>query len=269
MSLIFATQLTAVATVALAMLAIAAAIVAGTALRKQSRELAILVADNNRQARERRRAQAASVYIGLPLRGNRLVQPAANNASSLPVFDAQFWYSSTDGLSGPDDLGMIMPGPVGINGRQMRYDEAVKSAILTFRDAEGIRWIRMADGTLEEQTRPTARESIQAALEPDLPMNFGRQPDQVTGPVIDAIIVNPRSYGQLSLKFSEEHGPPDCEVTVTSDDGSTQGVYTKSRTTGDAAHLALVWDVWNNRDTRVYARLVRGNAPDPPDGRGR
>jgi hypothetical protein len=48
MSLIFATQLTAVATAALAVLALAAAIVAGIALRKQSRELAILIAENRR-----------------------------------------------------------------------------------------------------------------------------------------------------------------------------------------------------------------------------
>ena len=99
--------------------------------------------ENNRQADERRRAQAAGVYIGIPRGGNRLVQPAAYNASSLPVFEAQFWYSIPGGITGPDDLGMIMPGPVGHNGRQMPYDEALEYAILTFRDAEGASWIRM------------------------------------------------------------------------------------------------------------------------------
>ena len=164
MSLIFATQLTAVATVALAVLALTAAVVAGLALRKQSRELAILAAENKRQAAERRRAQASSVFIGLPIRGIRMVQPSAQNGSSFPVHDAQFWYYGPDGLSGPEDLGMIMPGPVGINGRQMRYEEAVERAILTFRDAEGLRWIRRADGTLWEQTCSTAHDSILAAL---------------------------------------------------------------------------------------------------------
>jgi hypothetical protein len=170
MSLIFATQLTAVATVALAVLALAAAIVAGIALRKQSRELAILIAENKGHADERRRVQAASVYIGLPIRGVRLVQPSAQNASNFPVYDAQFWYSGDPGgLSGPDDLGTIMPGPVGLNGRQMRYDEAVEHAILTFRDTEGVRWIRTARGGLEEQTRLTARDSVLAALGQSLP----------------------------------------------------------------------------------------------------
>jgi hypothetical protein len=83
-SVIFATQLTAIATVALAVLALAAGIVAGITLRKQSLEVAILVKKNRRQADERRRAQAASVYIGLPIRGPNLVQPSAQNAGALP-----------------------------------------------------------------------------------------------------------------------------------------------------------------------------------------
>ena len=158
------TWISAVATIGLLVGAIITARYAIKAFREQAREVAILVAENNRQAAERRRAQAASVYIGLPVRGIRVVQPSAQNASGLPVFDAQFWYTGPDGLSGPHDLGMIMPGPVGINGQQMRYEEAVQRAILTFRDAEGISWIRMADGTLQEQTGLTARESILAAL---------------------------------------------------------------------------------------------------------
>jgi hypothetical protein len=156
--------ITAIGTVILAGGAIFTVIYAVKAFRAQAGQVAILVQENERQAAERRRAQAASVFIGLPVRGVRLVQPSAQNAGSLPAFDAQFWYSGAGGLSDPDDLGMIMPGPVGINGRQMRYEEAVTSAILTFRDAEGVRWIRMADGTLKEQTRPTARESILATL---------------------------------------------------------------------------------------------------------
>ena len=173
MSLIFATQLTAVATAALVALALAAALVAGLALRKQSRELAILVAENSRQADERRRGQALSVYIGLPPRTRRIVQPAAYNASGIPVFEAQFWYFAPDGIAGyyaqdglcgPDDLGMIMPGPVGHNGSQMSYDEALGQAILTFRDAEGARWLRMPGGTLKPQTRATAHDSVLVAL---------------------------------------------------------------------------------------------------------
>ena len=120
------------------------------------------------------------MFIGLPIRGIHLVQPSAQNASSFPVHDAQFWYYGPDGLSDPDDLGMIMPGSVGLNGKQMRYEEAVERTILTFRDAEGIRWIRRADGTLQEQTRPTARESILAAPGRSLPVPT--EPASTAGP---------------------------------------------------------------------------------------
>jgi hypothetical protein len=87
MSLVFATQLTAVATVALAVLALATAIVVGLALRKQSRELAILIAENNRQADERHRAQTARMFIGVPYDPPLRVHPYAQNTSEFPVFD--------------------------------------------------------------------------------------------------------------------------------------------------------------------------------------
>ncbi len=106
----------------------------------------------------------ASVYIGLPIREVRMVQPSAQNASNFPVYDAQFWYSGDPGsLSGPDDLGTIMPGPAGLNGRQMRYDQAVEHAILKFRDAEGVRWTRTS------RADPMARDSVLAALGQSLP----------------------------------------------------------------------------------------------------
>jgi hypothetical protein len=131
--------ITAIATAFLAVGAIFTIIYAVKAFRKQSQEVAILLKQSQRDEAERRRAQASSVFIGVPPRSNRLVQPGAYNASSVPVFDAQFWYSFPGGLDGPDDLGMIMPGPVGLNARQMSHHEALKYAILTFRDAEGAR----------------------------------------------------------------------------------------------------------------------------------
>jgi hypothetical protein len=113
--------------------------------------------------------QAAKVFIGVPRGGVHLIQPYAQNASEFPVFDAQFWYSGPGGVSDPDELGIIMPGPEALNGQQMSYDEALEHAILTFRDADGVRWIRMPHGVLKEQTRPTVRESVVAALEGQQP----------------------------------------------------------------------------------------------------
>jgi hypothetical protein len=66
MSLIFATQLTAVATAALAVFALAAAILAALAFRKQAQEVGILQRQSTREAQEHRMAQAARVYTGIP-----------------------------------------------------------------------------------------------------------------------------------------------------------------------------------------------------------
>jgi hypothetical protein len=166
MSLIFATQLTAVGTVVLAVLALAAAVVAWLALRKQSRELAIVVKENNRQAIERRRAQAAKVFIGVYPDPPRLVAPQAENASDFPIFDAQFWYSGPgNSLRPPDDLGQIMPKLGKPGTPRFSPDEALARTILTFRDTDSVRWIRMPDGTFDQQSRPTPLESVRAALE--------------------------------------------------------------------------------------------------------
>lgn len=63
---------------------------------------------------------------------------------------------------------MIPPGGRVVLNRQIRYLDAV-ATILTFRDAAGARWIRMPDGTLEEQTRGTASDSILVALGRPIP----------------------------------------------------------------------------------------------------
>ena len=62
MSLIAAAQLTAVATTILALFAIVTAVFAFLAFLKQSREVGLLQEQAAREARERRRAQAAKVF---------------------------------------------------------------------------------------------------------------------------------------------------------------------------------------------------------------
>jgi len=169
MSLIFATQLTAVATVALVVLALAAAIVAGIALSKQSRELTILARQNDRDIAERHQAQAAQVFIGVEDRPPRYARRYAKNGSDFPVYDAQLWQADPGVLSDPEGIGMIPPGSVAESGRQISYQEALETTVLTFRDAAGARWIRMPDGTLKEQEHDTARDSILAAFGQALP----------------------------------------------------------------------------------------------------
>jgi hypothetical protein len=67
MSLLGATILTAIATLALAVLAFITAIFALLAFRKQSQEVGLLLEQNKRDTDERRRAQAARVFLAAPL----------------------------------------------------------------------------------------------------------------------------------------------------------------------------------------------------------
>ena len=123
----------------------------------------------------------------------------------------------------------------------------------------------MPDGALSQQSRATARESVQAAIDHNLPTRYERLVDQITAPVSDAIVVYPRSRGELrmpgqysiSLKLgAKENRPPAREITVDSEDGSIQDIYYESRNIGPLERFTLVWDVWNHRDRRVFARLI-------------
>jgi hypothetical protein len=164
MSVDLSGEITAIATVALAVFAVVTAGFALLAYRKQAQEVDILLAERRREAGERRRAQAARVFTWVRPDPPRLITSHATNASDFPVYDAQLWYPANGSLPDPDDLGMIMP-TTSVNGqRPMPVRDALATTTLTFRDAEGIRWIRMPDGTLIEQTCATACESILAAL---------------------------------------------------------------------------------------------------------
>ena len=263
------TWITAIATAGLLIGAIITARYAIKAFGKQATEVGILVAQSQREADERRRAQAARVFVGAPqpAQPNAGTVPYAKNASDLPIYDAQFWYYGTGTLDS-DALGVIMPGKKISGSGSVIFparEHAVSGVTLTLLDAAGVRWIRMPDGALSEQSRATTRESVQAALEHNLPDGYDRQDDQITGSVADAIVVYPRSHGELrmpgeyssSLKLGVKvNSPPARKVILTSEDGSTQDIYSNSRRIGPLEHFTLVWDVWNHRDSRVFARLI-------------
>ena len=165
MSLIFATQLTALATLALAVLALVAGLLAGLALRRQTQEVTLLLEQNKRDTDERRRAQAAHVFLAAPRDDMSLVRPYAQNASDLPVYNATIRYGSPDGgLSEPDQLGMIMPGQIAYAARQFPAGEALRLTSLTFRDAAGVGWVRMPDGDLWAQGSLNVRDSDLVSL---------------------------------------------------------------------------------------------------------
>lgn len=160
MSDIFTAQITAVANVVLAAFAIITAVFAVLAFRKQSQEVGLLIEQSKRDESERRRSQAARVYVMAEPNPPRLIRPYAHNASDFPIYDAEIWQAQAGGISAPAELGIIMPGKNATAGPMMSARDAVAHSVLTFRDSQGARWIRMPDGTLSEQTGLSAQDAI-------------------------------------------------------------------------------------------------------------
>jgi hypothetical protein len=281
------TWITAIATTGLLAGAIITATYAIKAFGSQSREVGILLEQHEQDTTERRIAQAARVFTRIPRNAPGGISPVAENASGLPIFDVHFWYSEPGGASGSDYLGTILPGDKASTNRTFSSDDALARAILAFRDAAGVRWMRMPDGTLKEQFSATARESVLVALgaelpKPDpqppslggkhnLPTSFRRLDNQVTHYVRDSIMVYPSSRGILSARIRivvksvpvEEH-----RIEVTSSDPDNQGVYIEDHgVDGSEGFYTFSCDVWNYRDSPAYAKLVVGERTSqaPPD----
>ena len=208
--------ITALATFGLLIGAIFTVINAIEAFRAQAAELAILAAQRDRDNDERRRAQAAKVFTGAPqsprqTKGGETIVGTVSyvrNTSDLPIYDAQLWESDRPDRD-PDDLGVIMPGKrISARGGVIynSRETALSSVILTFQDTAGFRWIRMPDGNLIEQSLPTVHQSVQAAREPSLPDGYHRLSDQIAGSVVDAIVVHPRSRGELHMPGEYSYG---------------------------------------------------------------
>lgn len=171
MSLIFATQLTAVATAVLAVFAIVTAWYARRAFLKQSEEVREQGNEIQRAAADRRRAQAAQVFTWLDrhsdirlgqaqvaagaIRGET-VTAFVRNTSKQPVYDPEFvWYLDDDlapVVINPEPLPILLPGEEAERVRPIPAGAAASqfSAVLRFRDAAGVRWQRRPDGYLDE-----------------------------------------------------------------------------------------------------------------------
>jgi hypothetical protein len=210
MSIDLSSEVTAIATVVLAAFAFITAILASLAFWKQLREvhdqaqmlkveseelaeqrklnaeqakvLELQAADlresleeRKREADEQHRAQAARVFIGAS-RDSAYHVTAVVNLSDLPAYDAQIWYSSNP--DSPYTVGTVLPGERAHaeRARQFRYPrKAIEAAVLTFRDAAGVRWVRTPDGTLSEQSHDAAQESVLAALGTPIPEQIGHE----------------------------------------------------------------------------------------------
>jgi hypothetical protein len=173
MSLIAATQITAIATVVLALGAIITAWFAIKAFRKQTQEVALLQQQAERDIDQRRRAQASQVFLevrslatkGFVTSGDppEPYGASAHNLSSLPVYQLSViwtgWYEP-----GRDPIGRLisaselqplanrlMPGKT--TAARHTPEDAVPHPWLLFRDAAGVEWLTDTDGHLIEQAK--------------------------------------------------------------------------------------------------------------------
>lgn len=145
----------------------------------QARELRESLDERKQEAEQRKSAQAARVFISqkdqpasskawakmwqegdskptYPEPDHILASAVAVNASDSPIYDAELrWHrgSASHGDPNPELLGTIMPGSEAESTRDFPLDTnmAVSGAVLRFRDAAGVRWIRRPDGGLVEQ----------------------------------------------------------------------------------------------------------------------
>lgn len=183
MSLIFATQLTAVATAVLAAFAVVTAWYARQAflqqskqlddqrkineeqtavLRLQAKELGESLGEREREAQLRRRLQASRVFLSLEAqeKPSLLARVVVVNTSDQPVYAAEtrWYYSRRPKGVVSNYIGTIMPGDrqtaewPGPEPNEDDRGEGLdnRDAILTFQDASGVSWMRKQNGDLAE-----------------------------------------------------------------------------------------------------------------------
>jgi hypothetical protein len=98
----------------------------------------------------------------------------------------------------------------------------------------------------------------------NLPAQFNRLDDQITGPVVDAIMISPRSKGTLYLpgEYSTDSRPPAHKVEVVTGEPGSPGVSTDENQLGGPDHYVVNCDIWNHHEQTS----LRPHHPDRPAG---
>jgi hypothetical protein len=184
MSLIFATQLTAIVTAILGIGAIITAVFAILAFRKQSQEVSVLqqqVRDqmeaNAREADRLRRAQASMVFITLEASPEDILRANVTNSSPQPIYETEVWWRDPQPNVMSTWLSTMMPGqaistPGKFDPRPPDSDGC--QGVVSFRDGAGTYWVRDAVGHLKE--RPPGTWTVDyTKLDEFIAAMFGQQ----------------------------------------------------------------------------------------------
>jgi len=158
-TLLAATQITAVATIVLAAGAVVSAIFAFLAFRKQSIEVKALLEERRTEATERHREQAVRILLWEE-RTSRSHEPGGEpihvilahirNASNHPIYDVTlYWYHNGKIAGNAYVLGHFIPGQETVVEHE-DLDNIGPHAVLEFRDINGAEWQARPNGTLKE-----------------------------------------------------------------------------------------------------------------------
>jgi len=130
------------------------------AFREQSREIAFLEQQAERDVQQRRRAQAAQVYIFIP--SGQQMEAAAeltariHNASQQPVYDLTMtWHEGQNQLGDPKFRDRLMPDeslPFSPTAATGSSTDSI-GVTVEFRDAAGVCWRATDRGGLTELVR--------------------------------------------------------------------------------------------------------------------
>jgi hypothetical protein len=156
-SILWATWITALATAGLLIGAFITAIYAAKALRKQSEEVTLAREQAERDIQERRRAQAAGVFIviatGVAANPGVLLEAQASNTSRQPVYDIEVQWRTSDGQFGqPAAKPQLLPQEMTTFPQHWTADQGITGlgVSIAFRDAAGIHWQTTDRGELTE-----------------------------------------------------------------------------------------------------------------------
>jgi hypothetical protein len=183
MSTLLAEQITAIATTALAVFAIATTFVAGMAFSKQSQEVTLLARQLDEQKKlgerqaavlelqvkelaesleerrvnrvQQRRSQAARVFMWEDRQYAGNVVTYVKNASMQPIYDAEVVWYTGPAVTGTETFNKpMMPGDERASTPMLSgvdvEDSATVHSVLWFRDAANIYWTARPDGVVEE-----------------------------------------------------------------------------------------------------------------------
>lgn len=163
MSEIFAVQLTAIATLALAVLALLAAILAGLAFWRQSQEVGLLLKQNEHEKAERRRAQASEVYLWSdppardPAGAFHFIPVHLRNNSRQQLYYTRIGWDLNGRLAHLQQYSgaFFLPGDtIDVNLQLPPVEPGTAMPAAVFRDHAGLWWCIRQDGRLDELPVP-------------------------------------------------------------------------------------------------------------------